>query len=198
MHARLIGAVVVAAVVGSAATAWAASAANPVNKSTGVIAACYATSGGALRVATTTCKATETAVSWQIGAVPLRADIAAGAPDAQLLSKDGLKMRLACYVNPGGVWTAELHVVPSGSADINGSYIAGDELGSEGPTEFGMTAAAKADVVPVAVGRSGGGFARGEGEMTIDTPSHIVTVVFHVIANSVTDRCQVAATATLT
>ena len=100
MHARLIGAVVVAAVVGSAATAWAASAANPVNKSTGVIAACYATSGGALRVATTPCKATETAVSWQIGAVPLRADIAAGAPDAQLLSKDGLKMRLACYVNP--------------------------------------------------------------------------------------------------
>ena len=54
------------------------------------------------------------------------------------------------------------------------------------------------DAVILEQGRLGGGFARAEGEFTIDTTTHIVTVVFHLVANSVTGRCQFAGTATLT
>ena len=197
MKTRLSAALLLAVAVAGICAAWAIAAGQP-DKTTGVISACYKTSGGDLRIATTPCTATETKLAWQSGAVQLRADIAAGAANATVLSKDGLKMQLACYLNPVGVWTAEMHLNPSAAADVNGSYVEVAESGPPNSTAFGTTVPAHSDAAVITVGRSGGGFARAEGELTIDTPSHVVTTVFHLIANSVTDRCQLIGTATLT
>ncbi len=197
MKTRLSAVLVLAVAVAGVCSAWAFAAGQP-DKTTGVISACYKTSGGDLRVATTACTASETKLSWQSGAAQLRADIAAGAANATVLNKDGLKMQLACYLSPVGVWTAEMHLKPSAAANVNGSYVEAAESGPSTTTPVGTTVAAHADAAVITVGRSGGGFARAEGELTIDTPTHVVTTVFHLIANSVTDRCQLTGTATLT
>lgn len=170
-------------------------------KTTGVITACYAVSGGALRIIESgSCHpANEKTLSWQSGAVQLRGDIGRSDPDQVILKKDNVTLSLQCTGLPEFP-TAALKVHSDVATNVAGTFV----TGNAGPTQPEIISlSVLGDARVASVSQSFEGISQNQGQLVIDTSNHVISVVYRLVADDhdvpggSVDRCRIVGTATL-
>jgi hypothetical protein len=117
------------------------------------------------------------------------------APTTTLVARDGLTLTGTCW--DGGIGDPTYASIQAKSSDagatINGSDIAYANGGAATPEQFGIVLGSTNTVV---VGKTApnGSWVRVEGSMLYRTASKADSIVFHLVANHQTGRCQIEGT----
>jgi hypothetical protein len=175
--------------------------------SNGTIVGCYKKTGGALRVvnAKADCDtATEKPLTWKQGPSRINVDMAMSRTDhgtTTAFSGNGLTITTTCFIEfvSGGSEGGQMHVDAGSSGDINATYTFSDFFNPTTVKQDGFlpgNPATQLDIGYITGTPSGSTPYRLEGTLVAHTTTNVVSVVFHILINFTSERCQYFGTVT--